>query len=113
MFIKEAFAETATKMPSIEGIPQAIGNFIPLIIIFCVFYFMLIRPQAKKQKLHGEMLKSLKRGDRVTLSGGMLGTIHKIEEEKDLILVEIAPEVRVQVIRSAITDLFDKNVQPK
>ena len=76
-----------------------IGQFIPLILIFVIFYFFLIRPQQKKVKEHKLMVESLKRGDKVVTSGGIVGTIERvIDNEKVEVL--ISDDVKVEVIRS-------------
>ena len=75
-----------------------IGQFIPLILIFVIFYFFLIRPQQKKVKEHKAMVEGLKKGDRVVTSGGITGTISRIIDN-DKIEVEIADNVTVEVIR--------------
>ena len=79
----------------------------PLLLIFVVFYFLLIRPQQKKMKQHRDMIGALKRGDRVLTAGGIIGTVVKIEEDNTL-LVEIAKDVRVRVARSTISELIGK-----
>tara|TARA_B100000029_G_scaffold8754_1_gene9275 strand:+ start:626 stop:916 length:291 start_codon:yes stop_codon:yes gene_type:complete len=77
----------------------SIGQFIPLILIFVIFYFFLIRPQQKKVKEHKIMVESLKRGDKVITSGGIVGTIERvIDNEK--VEVAITENVKVEVIRS-------------
>ena len=80
----------------------------PLVLIFVVFYFLLIRPQQKKMKAHREMIGALKRGDKVLTSGGIIGTIVKVEEGEDVLLVEIAKDVRVRVARSMVSDIVGK-----
>ena len=75
-----------------------IGQFIPLILIFVIFYFFLIRPQQKKVKEHKAMVQSLKRGDKVVTSGGIVGTVERIIDN-DKVEVEIADDVTVEVIR--------------
>ena len=76
---------------------QGIGQFIPLILIFVIFYFFLIRPQQKKVKEHKIMVESLKRGDKVVTSAGIIGTVERIiDNEKAEIL--IAENVKVEVI---------------
>ena len=75
-----------------------IGQFIPLILIFVIFYFFLIRPQQKKVKEHKAMVESLKKGDKVVTSGGITGTISRVIDN-DKIEVEIADNVTVEVIR--------------
>ena len=76
-----------------------IGQFIPLILIFVIFYFFLIRPQQKKVKQHKAMVEALKRGDKVITSGGIVGTVERvIDNEK--VEVKISENVNVEIIRS-------------
>ncbi len=76
-----------------------IGQFIPLILIFVIFYFFLIRPQQKKVKAHKAMVETLKRGDKVVTSGGIVGTVERvIDNEK--VEVNISENVNVEIIRS-------------
>ena len=78
---------------------DGIGKFIPLILIFVIFYFFLIRPQQKKVKEHKNMIEGLKRGDKVITSGGITGTIQRIIDN-DKIEVEIAENVKVEIVKS-------------
>jgi preprotein translocase subunit YajC len=75
---------------------------LPLVLIFVVFYFLLIRPQQKKMKDHREMLGQLKRGDRVVTAGGIVATITKVKDGSDELEAEIAPNVKVTVVRGTI-----------
>ena len=86
---------------------QGIAQFIPLILIFVIFYFFLIRPQQKRVKDHKLMVENLKRGDEIITSGGILGTVDKIMED-DRAEVLIGDNVKVQIIRSTITSLLKK-----
>jgi len=86
---------------------QGIAQFIPLILIFVIFYFFLIRPQQKRVKDHKTMVESLKRGDEIITSGGILGTVDRIMED-DRAEVIIGDNVKVQIIRSTITSLLKK-----
>ena len=86
---------------------QGIAQFIPLILIFVIFYFFLIRPQQKRVKDHKAMVASLKRGDEVITSGGIIGTIDRVMED-DRIEVTISDNTKVQIIRSTITSLLKK-----
>ena len=86
---------------------QGIAQFIPLILIFVIFYFFLIRPQQKRVKDHKAMVASLKRGDEIITSGGIIGTIDKVMED-DRIEVIIGENTKVQIIRSTITSLLKK-----
>jgi preprotein translocase subunit YajC len=97
MLISTAYAQGA------GGIfdQNAMIQFLPLVLIFVVFYFLLIRPQQQKQKTHRSMLDALRRGDRVVTGGGIVGTVNRVvsAEEVD---VDIAQNVRVRVLRSTI-----------
>ncbi|MBA1338826.1 MAG: preprotein translocase subunit YajC [Pelagibacterales bacterium] len=86
---------------------QGIAQFIPLILIFVIFYFFLIRPQQKRVKEHKTMVESLKRGDEVITSGGIIGTVDRVMDD-DRIEVAISDNVKVQVIRSTITSQLKK-----
>ena len=86
---------------------SGIAQFIPLILIFVIFYFFLIRPQQKRVKDHKLMVENLKRGDEIITSGGIIGTIEKIMED-DRIEVIIGEGVKVQIIKSTITSLLKK-----
>ena len=83
------------------------AQFIPLILIFVIFYFFLIRPQQKRVKDHKAMVESLKRGDEVITSGGIIGVVDRIMED-DRIEVIIGEGTKVQIIRSTITSLLKK-----
>ena len=75
---------------------EAFGTFLPLILIFVVFYFLLIRPQQRKVKQHKEMLSNLKRGDKIVTSGGIIGTINKVADNRELTL-EVAENVEIKI----------------
>ena len=83
------------------------AQFIPLILIFVIFYFFLIRPQQKRVKDHKAMVESLKRGDEVITSGGIIGVVERVMED-DRIEVIIGEGTKVQIIRSTITSLLKK-----
>ena len=86
---------------------SALVQFLPLILIFVVFYFLLIRPQQKKQKDHRAMIDALRRGDRIVTGGGILGTVNRVVSPEE-IEVDIASNVRVRVLRSTITSVLAK-----
>jgi len=89
---------------------QGITQFIPLILIFVIFYFFLIRPQQKRVKDHKDMVSSLKRGDEVITSGGIIGVVDRVMED-DRIEVTLTDNVKVQIIRSTITSLLKKEIK--
>ena len=84
---------------------EAFGTFLPLILIFAVFYFLLIRPQQRKVKQHKEMLSNLKRGDKIITSGGIIGTINKVADNRELI-VEVSENVEIKIAPGMIADLY-------
>jgi preprotein translocase subunit YajC len=86
---------------------EAFAQFVPLILIFAIMYFLLIRPQQKKLKEHQAMVAALRRGDQVVTQGGMIGKVTKVKEDNE-IEVEIAEGVKVRVIRSTITQVLNK-----
>ncbi len=103
MWISPAYAQAAGG----QG-----GDFfvtlMPLVLIFAVFWFLLIRPQQKKVKEHQQMIASLKRGDTIVTGGGIVGKIAKVNADDNLVLVEIAPNVQVRVVRHTIAELVSK-----
>jgi len=98
--ISPAYAQDAA------GGAGIVMQLLPLVLIFVVFYFLLIRPQQNKMKQHREMLGQIKRGDRIVTAGGIVATITKVKEGSDEIEAEIAPNVRVSVVRGTITSLI-------
>ena len=103
MFVSPAFAQDAS---AAGGGVAVLMQMLPLILIFGVFYFLLIRPQQKKQREHRETIRNLKRGDRVLTAGGIIGQVTRVKDGVDEIEVEIAPNVRVNVLRQTIGDIF-------
>ena len=90
---------------------SGIGQFIPLILIFVIFYFFLIRPQQKKVKEHKAMVENLKRGDNVVTSGGITGRVERLIDN-DKVEVEIAENVKVEIVKSTgIQSLVNANTQ--
>ena len=82
-------------------------QFAPILLIFAVFYFLIMRPQQKKMKKHQEMLKNLQRGNKIVTNGGLIGTVTKVISESEL-EVDIATDVKVRVMRNMVSDLFAK-----
>ena len=107
MLMSPAFAQGA-------GAPTGSGldMFMPFVLIIVIFYFLLWRPQQKKMKSHREMLSNLKRGDRIVTGGGIYGRIARVEGDDDLI-VEIAPEVRIRVVRGTVSEAVVKGEPAK
>ena len=102
MFISPDYAQAAG-----GDAGSAFTAFVPLILIFVIFYFLLIRPQQKKVKEHRAMLEAIRRGDRVVTNGGIVGQVIKVVDERELQL-EIAENVRVRVMRDMIASVVGK-----
>ncbi len=100
MFVSPAYAQ-------IGGAGDSFGMFVPLILIYVVFYFLMIRPQQKKQKNHREMIGALRRGDRIVTNGGLIGSISRVANDSELI-VEVASGVKVRVLRSMVAEILSK-----
>ena len=98
-------------MAAAEGQPDPLMSFLPLVLIFVVFYFLLIRPQQKRQKEHRNMISSLKKGDRIITSGGLHGRITGIDDTT--LTLEIADKVRVKVARSNVSAMVQPSAQPQ
>lgn len=86
---------------------EALGQFVPLILIFAIMWFLLIRPQQKKLKEHKAMVEALRRGDQVVTQGGLIGKVSKVKDE-DEIEVEIAQGVKVRVVKSTVAQVLSK-----
>ena len=84
---------------------EGMGAFLPLILIFGVFYILLIRPQQKKVKEHRNMLQNLKRGDKIVTTGGIIGKINKVADNREL-LVEISENVEIKIAPGMVADLY-------
>ena len=106
MLISAAHAQ-GTGITGIFDNQSALIQFLPLVLIFVVFYFLLIRPQQRKAKDHKTMLDALRRGDRVVTGGGIIGTVARVENPEE-VTVDIADGVRVRVLRSTITSVLAK-----
>lgn len=104
MLIATAYAQDASG--GVLGGLGPIAQFLPLILIFGVFYFLLIRPNQQQQKALKASLAALKRGDRVVTGGGILGTVQVVREGSNEVEVEIAPNVRVNVVRETINNVI-------
>ena len=102
MLISPAYAQTTGLMDQ-----SALVQFLPLVLIFVVFYFLLIRPQQKKQKDHRAMLDALRRGDRIVTGGGIVGTVNRVVNAEE-VEVDIASGVRVRLVRSTIASVLAK-----
>ena len=103
MFITPALAQAASPF----GGDNMLVSLLPFILIFVIMYFLILRPQQKRQKQHQEMVKNVRRGDTVITSGGLVGKVTKVVDD-DMIEVEVADGVRIRQMRSMIADVRAK-----
>ena len=106
MFISSAFAQTAPAAAAGGDMQSTLMSMLPLLLMFVVLYFVMIRPQMKKQKEHRAMIDALAKGDEVATAGGMLGKVSSLSE--GYMSLEISSGVEVQVQRSAVIQVLPK-----
>lgn len=109
MFVLPAHAQAADA--AAVGVSSGLMQFLPLVLIFAVFYFLLIRPQQKRMKAHRDMLANIRRGDNVVTSGGIIGSVTRVQDGE--LQVEIADGVKVRVARDMIANVNAKGEAPK
>ncbi|SMO52009.1 preprotein translocase subunit YajC [Paracoccus laeviglucosivorans] len=102
MFVTPAYAQAAAAPSGMSSI----ASFVPLILIFVIMYFLMIRPQQKRMKEHRSMVEALKKGDEVITQGGLIGKVTAVREGE--LEVEIAPGVKTRVVRSSITGVVNR-----
>ena len=104
MFVTPAYAQAAAGSSGAAGL----ASFLPLVLIFVIMYFLMIRPQQKKVREHKAMVDALRRGDQVITQGGLIGKVVKVGDSE--LEVEIAPNVKVRMLRSTVTQVLSKTV---
>jgi preprotein translocase subunit YajC len=111
MFVSTAHAQTAPAPAAAggEGFMGSLAGMLPLVLMFVVLYFVMIRPQMKRQKETKAMLEALGKGDEVATVGGMVGTISKINES--MVTLEVAPGVEIQIQRFAVAQVLPKGTR--
>ena len=92
---------------------EGIASLVPLILVFGIMYFLLIRPQQRKLKEHQAMVAALRRGDQVVTSGGIVGRVTRVKEGENEVEVEIAPNVQVRIVRGTIQSVLSKTEPAK
>ena len=92
---------------------EGITSLVPLLLVFLIMYFLLIRPQQRKVREHQAMVAALRRGDQVVTSGGIVGKVTKVKEGENEVEVEIAPGINVRVVRSTISSVLSKTEPAK
>lgn len=106
MFISSAFAQTAPAAAAGGDMQSSLMGMLPLVLMFVVLYFVMIRPQMKKQKEHKAMIDAITKGDEVVTAGGVLGKISKLGD--NYLSLEVANNVEIQIQRSAVVQVLPK-----
>jgi preprotein translocase subunit YajC len=106
VFISSAFAQTAPAAATGGDMQSSFMSLLPLVLMFVVLYFVMIRPQMKRQKEHRAMIQALAKGDEVATVGGLVGKVTKLGD--NYLSVELAPGIEVQVQRSAVAQVLPK-----
>jgi preprotein translocase subunit YajC len=106
VFISSAFAQTAPAAAAGGDMQSSLMSMLPLVLMFVVLYFVMIRPQMKKQKEHRAMIEALAKGDEIVTAGGVLGKVAKLGDS--YLGIEIANNVEIQVQRSAVVQVLPK-----
>lgn len=106
MWISPAYAQAAG-----GGADGMLTTFLPLILIFAVFYFLLIRPQQKKMKEHKAMVENVRRGDTVVTGGGIIGKVVKVKDDAT-IQIEVAENVRIDIVKGTLSDVRSRSQAP-
>lgn len=112
MFVTALMAAAGVGAPTPPA-PSLLETFGPILLIFIVFWFLILRPQQKRMKQHREMVAAAKRGDTVVTSGGIVGKVTKVKDDEEEVEVEIAEGVRVRVIKSTLSDVRVKGEPQK
>lgn len=102
MFASPAYAQAAG-----GSLTSSLGGFVPIILIFGIMYFLMIRPQQKKMKDHRNMVDALRKGDQIVTQGGVIGKVTKVKEDNE-VEVEIAADVKVRILKHTITQVMNK-----
>ena len=106
ILVSDAFAQTSEAASNQDF---SFTSFVPLLLIFGVFYFLIIRPQSKKYKEHQEMVNNLKIGNKVITSGGIIGVVKDIDNKENLVKIEVSNGVVVEILKNYVSELVIKN----
>ncbi len=122
-FFTEGLAETTaaveidndTNMAVIDAKDSlsSLINFVPLIIIFIIFYFLIIRPQQKKMKAHEKMISSIKRGDKISTTGGIIGSVTYVDDKAMQLKLKVTENVEIKMVKSSVAEIINRSKNGK
>ncbi|MEG3176091.1 preprotein translocase subunit YajC [Sphingomonas sp. RB3P16] len=110
MFATPAFAQTAGATAGPDGFLAMIVQFAPLLLVFVVFYFLILRPQQKRAREQAATIGAVKKGDSVVTAGGVVGKVTKVEDA--FVEVEIAPSIKIKVVKATLADVTPLGSKP-
>lgn len=110
MFATPAFAQTAGAAAGPDGFLAMVVNFAPLLLVFVVFYFLILRPQQLRAKTQAATIGAVKKGDSVVTAGGVVGKVTKVEDA--FVEVEVAPTLKVRVVKSTLAEVTPLGSKP-
>ena len=110
MLIAPAYAQTAAASPAASGTAALIQLGLPFILVFVAFYFLVQRPQARRQKAFAATIAAARKGDGVVTAGGIVGKVTRVEDHH--VEVEIAPNTRVRIVKATLTEVISPNAKP-
>ena len=120
MFVSNAYASkndtiSITESDSLPKAPDkissALTSAVPMVLIFAVFYFLLIRPQDKRRKQQQELVNTVKKGEEVVTSSGIVGIVHKVHDNDNMVEIEIAKDVHIKILKSSIIDISGRKIK--
>lgn len=107
IFIGDAFAQTSE---AVAAAPEfSLSSLVPLLAIFAIFYFLIVRPQSKKMKEHQILVNNLKVGNKVVTSGGIIGVVKEVHAKDDQVEIEISHGVNIRILKNFVSDLVEKD----
>lgn len=99
--------------PVENNLMSSLTSMVPLILVFGVIYFLLIRPQEKKRRMHEDMVKTVKKGEKVVTNSGIYGVVTKLNDSEGTVMLEVAKDVQIQILKSAVADILSRKESSK
>lgn len=106
--ISDSFAQASEAVATAPAQEFSFASFVPLLLIFAVFYFLIIRPQSKKMKDHQDLVNNLKIGNKVITNGGIIGVVKEVYQKENQVEIEIANGVNVKILKNYVSDLIQE-----
>lgn len=111
--ISDSFAQASEAVAAAPAQEFSFASFVPLLLIFAVFYFLIIRPQSKKMKEHQDLVNNLKIGNKVITNGGIIGVVKEVYPKENQVEIEISDDVNVKFLKNYVADLIQEEKTKK